>query len=341
MTSHEYKRMENKLAQSAKNKAGVAAGFAAGVFGAIGRFLSRRYTIVFVPHSEKRVYNLHITVLSFICFILVVSGIIGVSLWYGVSDSHARVAMANREGRHRETQASLYMLRDEIAMLLPEARRFEDTLSNVLSTLNISSNSNNNMMQNPSGDLSSFLGIQETSDGAIREVDELRRLRAILSETVDPLVGVRNLVDSQRALFTEIPSIWPVRNGLGRITMFFGQNVHPFHGRYYIHMGIDISTNRSGDPVVATADGQVVTLEFCPAYGNFILLRHRHGYFTRYAHLHSFNVALGQRVQQGQVIGFIGNTGLSTGPHLHYEVHIGSEIVDPYPYITRRPNMRR
>jgi murein DD-endopeptidase MepM/ murein hydrolase activator NlpD len=295
--------------------------------------------VVFVPHSEKKVYNLHVTVLSICCFLLVVFGILGAFFWYGASYTSTMYAMANRDVRLRDVQASLDQLRDETAMLLREARNFEGALSGVLSALGAGANSS--MVHDALGDLSSFLGIRETPDGMLREVDDIRRLSAYLSQTVEPIREIGTLLESQSTLLTEIPSIWPVRNGLGHITMFFGQNIHPTHGQYYIHKGIDISTHRAGDAVVATADGQIVAAEYAFDFGNFIIIRHRHGYYTRYAHLQSFRARVGQNVQQGEVIGYIGNTGLSTGPHLHYEVHIGSDVVDPYRYITLRSRVAR
>jgi murein DD-endopeptidase MepM/ murein hydrolase activator NlpD len=336
---HEYKRLENKLVQKVKNAAVAAAGFFISILKALGRFLTRRYTVVFVPHSEKRVYNLHITVLSICCFLLVVFGILGAFFWYGSSYSSTMYAMASKDGRLKDMQASLDQLRDETALLLREARSFESALSGVLSALGTGTNST--ISQNTTGDLSSFLGIKETPEGLLQEVDNVRRLSAFLSQAVEPIKEIGTLLDSQSALLTEIPSIWPVKSGIGNITMFFGQNVNPIHGQYYIHKGIDISTHRSGDPVVATADGQVVTADYATDFGNYIIIRHRHGYYTRYAHLQSFRVKVGQRVQQSEVIGYIGNTGISTGPHLHYEVHIGSDVVDPYRYINIRSSMAR
>jgi len=336
---HEYKRLENKLVQRVKDAAVVAAGLVAGIFKALGRFLTRRYTVVFVPHSEKKVYNLHITVLSICCFLLVVFGILGTFFWYGASYSSTMYAMASKDGRLKDTQASLDQLRDETALLLREARNFESALSRVLSALGAGANIA--ASHNTTGDLSSFLGINETPEGLLHEVDDVRRLSAYLSQAVEPIREIGTLLDSQSALLTEIPSIWPVKSGIGNITMFFGQNVNPIHGQYYIHKGIDISTHRSGDPVVATADGQVVTADYATDFGNYIIIRHRHGYYTRYAHLQSYRVKVGQRVQQNEVIGNIGNTGISTGPHLHYEVHIGSDVVDPYRYITIRSSMAK
>lgn len=336
---HEYKRLENRLVRKVKNAAVIAVGFFAGIFRAIGRFFTRRYTLVFVPHSEKKVYNLHVTVLSISCFLLVVFGFVGAFFWYGLSYTDTQYAMNYREGRLRDTQASLDQLRDETALLLREARNFEGALSSVLSALGISNR--NNPSQNTFGDLSSFLGIRETPQGLLPEVDDIRRLSAYLSEAVDPIIEIGSLLDSQNALLTEIPSIWPIRGGIGHITMFFGQNIHPIFGQYYIHRGIDLATHRSGDPIIAAADGLVVTAEYAFDYGNFVIIRHKHGYYTRYAHMQNFRVQVGQRVQQGEVIGFIGNTGISTGPHLHYEVHIGSDVVDPYRYITIRNSLSR
>ena len=336
---HEYKRLENRLVQRVKNTVVIAAVFIVSVFKALGRFLTRRYTIVFVPHSEKKVYNFHVTVLSVCCFMLVVFGILGTFFWYGSSYSSTMYAIANKDGRLRDMQASLDQLRDETALLLREARNFESVLSGVLSTLGLGGN--NSMPQNTSGDLSSFLGIRESPEGLLPEVDDIRQLSSYLSQAVEPIREIGTLLDSQSALLTEIPSIWPIKNGLGRITMFFGQNIHPILGQYYIHTGIDISTHRYGDPIVAAADGQVVTAEYAHDWGNYIIIRHKHGYYTRYAHMQMFTVNVGQRVQQNEVIGYIGNTGISTGPHVHYEVHIGSDVVDPYRYITIRSSMAR
>jgi len=336
---HEYKRLENKLVLKVKNAVVITAVFIVGVFKAIWHFLTRRYTLVFVPHSEKRVYNLHVTVLSVMCFLLVAFSVVGVFFWYGSSYSNSVYAMADRDGRLRDTQASLDQLRDETTLLLREARNFESALSNVLSALGI--NSRNSISQNASGDLSLFLGIRETPKGLLREVDDIRQLSTFLSSAITPITELGTVLDNQSSLLTEIPSIWPVRGGIGVISMFFGQNIHPIHGQYYIHRGIDIATHRSGDPIVATADGQVVTAEYTYDYGNFIIIRHKHGYYTRYAHMSNFRATVGQRVQQGEVIGYIGNTGISTGPHLHYEVHVGSDVVDPFRYITMRNTLAR
>ena len=130
--------------------------------------------------------------------------------------------------------------------------------------------------------------------------------------------------------------MWPIKGGIGHVSMAFGQNVHPITGQWYIHKGMDFSTYRSGDPVIATANGQVVTVGYDSSFGNNVIIKHKHGMYTRYAHLSTIRVKKGQFVSQRDVIGTIGNTGVTTGPHLHYEVHIGSDVVDPAKYVTMK-----
>jgi murein DD-endopeptidase MepM/ murein hydrolase activator NlpD len=336
---HEYKRLEDSLFQGVKNAAVSAGKGIAGALLAAGRFLTRRYTVVFVPHSEKRVYNYHISVLSILCFLMVAGAILGGGLWYGVSYNSARTILAGKDNSLREADANLNQLRDETALLLREVKDFETALSETLSALG--QDPSTQRQQVYGGDLGSFFNIRETPEGLLQEVDDVRRLSSYLSSAAGPIREIGSMLNSQSALLTEIPSIWPVKSGLGHISMFFGQNINPFSGQYYIHKGIDISTFRSGDPVVTTADGQVVTIEYTEDFGNYVIIRHKHGYYTRYAHLLSARVRLGQRVQQGEVIGYIGNTGLSTGPHLHYEIHIGSDVVDPYKYMNIRSSIAK
>ena len=336
---HEYKRFENRIVQKVKNIAAAVAGGMAGACRGLGRFVTRRYTVVFVPHSEKRVYHFHVTVLSMFCFLVVAAGAVGAFFWYGASYSSAQSILVSKDSRLRDVQASLDQLRDETALLLKEARGFENALSGTLSALGADLKSGNS--QAPSGDLNSFFGIRETPEGQLQEVEDVRRLSSYLSRAVEPVKEIGALLDSQSALLTEIPSVWPIKDGIGHISFFFGQNENPFTGQYYIHKGIDLSTYRVGDPVITTADGQAVAIDYDPGFGNYVIIKHKHGYYTRYAHLQSSRVKLGQRVQQGDVIGTIGNTGLSTGPHLHYEVHIGSDVVDPYKYINIRSSIAK
>ena len=126
------------------------------------------------------------------------------------------------------------------------------------------------------------------------------------------------------------PSIWPV---VGKLESGFGGRRNPFGGRgYEFHTGQDIDA-QTGDPVVAGAKGTVSFAGVQNGYGNLVVIDHGGGLTTRYGHLSHIDVAQGQGVERGQFIGKVGSTGRSTGPHLHYEIRINDEPVDPLQYL--------
>ena len=132
------------------------------------------------------------------------------------------------------------------------------------------------------------------------------------------------------------PSIAPVK---GLLTSSFGYRADPVTGQRALHRAIDIST-APGQPVRATADGVVVRARRNGRLGNSVDLSHGQGVMTRYGHLASYNVEPGERVRRGDVIGFVGNTGRTTGFHLHYEVRVDGQPVNPLAYILdRRPSL--
>jgi murein DD-endopeptidase MepM/ murein hydrolase activator NlpD len=124
---------------------------------------------------------------------------------------------------------------------------------------------------------------------------------------------------------TAVPSIWPVR---GQITAGFGQRMDPFSGEDAFHNGIDISVP-FGTRVETAADGIVLEAGPESGYGNEILIDHGYGFITKYGHLSRIFVVVGQVLKRGQVIGAVGMTGKTTGPHLHYEVHVKDAPVNP------------
>jgi murein DD-endopeptidase MepM/ murein hydrolase activator NlpD len=337
---HKYKRVENNIVRKVKNLAAAIGRGISSFFVRMFKAATHRYTVMLIPHSEKKVYNLHISVLSVVCVCLIMLGILGAFVWYGVGYSDTRSVLANKDNALRDTQANLDELRSGAADLFKSAKGFEAALNQTLQNLGLNRDVANSDQASLSSDLSSFLAINESADGTLKEVSDINQLARYLNDAVVPVEEIGDLINSQNALLTDIPSMWPIRGGIGHVSMLFGQNPNPFTGQYYIHKGIDLSTYRQGDPIIATADGQVVTVDIdLTGFGNYVIIKHKHGFYTRYAHLQSFAVTTGQRVQQGQVIGRIGNTGLSTGPHLHYEVHIGSDVVDPLKYINIRSDI--
>ena len=127
----------------------------------------------------------------------------------------------------------------------------------------------------------------------------------------------------------DAPSMWPVE---GRVGSGFGEREDPFNGEGKFHSGIDIEA-AYGTPVRAAADGESTGESMGAGYGRQVVLNHGHGYVTVYGHLSSVAVLPGQRVTRGQVIGYVGQSGRATGPHLHYEVRVNNTPVNPHKYM--------
>jgi murein DD-endopeptidase MepM/ murein hydrolase activator NlpD len=167
----------------------------------------------------------------------------------------------------------------------------------------------------------------------ISSLDQLYALKNTAltgAATVGISLGLtRNVTTADWIRANSSPNLWPVE---GQITGSFGERIDPFNGEGAFHSGVDISAS-VGAPVIAPADGRVVFADFEGGYGRAIVIDHGHGITTRYGHLASFAVAAGQYIHRGDTVGYVGMSGRSTGPHLHYEVRINSIPVNPYKYL--------
>jgi murein DD-endopeptidase MepM/ murein hydrolase activator NlpD len=137
-------------------------------------------------------------------------------------------------------------------------------------------------------------------------------------------------------LWNKRPSTWPISGG--RITSTFGYRDHPILGRVLLHEGLDIA-NAVWTPIYAPADGKVEESSFGPYFGNVVKIEHDSVYVTVYGHMQKAAVIKGQMVKRGDLIGYVGTTGRSTGPHLHYEVHKNGKPVDPMGFIVATDQM--
>lgn len=166
--------------------------------------------------------------------------------------------------------------------------------------------------------------------GLHEKVDKLRRKLYIESKSQDEVV---QLAENKEKLFAAIPAIQPIANKqLIALASGFGFRIHPVYKVKKMHSGIDFAAP-IGTPIYATADGKVAVVDVkFSGYGKMVEIDHGFGYRSRYAHMHDFAVRTGQNIKRGDLIGYVGNTGMSTAPHLHYEVHINGVQVDPVHY---------
>ncbi len=159
-----------------------------------------------------------------------------------------------------------------------------------------------------------------------KRLDILQKQIVVQSKSLDEIA---NLAEEKEKLLTAIPAIQPVKNeNLKRMASGYGMRMHPILKYRKMHNGMDFSAP-TGSLVYATGDAVVKKAQRTTGFGNLVVLDHGFGYETYYAHLSEFKVRRGQKVKRGEIIAEVGSTGLSTAPHLHYEVHKNGKVVNP------------
>lgn len=236
-------------------------------------------------------------------------------------------------------KAELSAMRDQYAVLEQEVEVLNDVLQNlhyrdgnIYRVMFEANPIDEDVWKAGSGGVNKyrFLDKYETGDlikDVSKKVDKLKRQMAIQSKSYDE---IGNMITNKQQMLASIPSIQPVSNKkLDRMASGFGWRIDPIYKINKFHEGMDF-TAPVGTEVYATGDGTVEVVNYSfKGYGNEIVINHGYGYKTRYAHLSKFKVKPGQKVKRGDVIGNIGNTGKSTGPHLHYEVLKNGIAVNP------------
>jgi murein DD-endopeptidase MepM/ murein hydrolase activator NlpD len=165
---------------------------------------------------------------------------------------------------------------------------------------------------------------------ALKEMhQELTQLQGVASKQETSLQTLIEYFEDKRSIYASTPADWPVR---GWVTSPFGSRISPITGKMQFHEGMDIAA-QIGTPVFATADGVVIKAGFEASYGDMVELSHGYGLKTIFGHNSRLNVKPGQHVKRGDIIAYVGDTGSSTGPHLHYEVRLNSLPVNPDRYL--------
>jgi len=284
------------------------------------------YTLIIVPHAKARFRKIRVPIR------LVQWGTVGLVLLSCL----AAITMIYTTRMSWEVY-SLRRLRVENAALVAKTREYEQRhglletrlheLEGVVTKLGVMAGIEKVLPDSRVGGVGGLTNVETVSpsfDSAT--LDGVEKTVTALQNRSKQLEGI--LAD-QRVLLASTPSIWPVR---GYLSAGFGNRIDPFTGQLDFHAGIDISTPQ-GTKIMAPADGVVISCAVKGGYGNALIVDHGFGIVTRYAHLDHFNVRAGQRVHRGEVIGFVGSTGRSTAPHLHYEVWVRDQAQNPIQYI--------
>jgi len=259
-------------------------------------------TIMIIPHTNRKPLNLKIP--SFGIFISIILWLIGTGYVFSIAiDTIEYYRMQQKvqyySGQFMEMKATMSALKKAEAEFrkLFSLRSKEKVLENM-----------------------------ETSDsGAI----DMEALKQQIKKSVEDVGDIRDYLSQQRDLYMAMPKGWPL---MGNVTSHYGRRKHPVTGGDDFHNGIDIGA-APGSPVAATADGIVSFSGWNGGSGNLVAVEHGFGYSTFYAHNKMNAVKIGQRVKKGDIISYVGSTGNTTGPHLHYEVWRNGSPVNPKSFI--------
>ncbi|QNK59018.1 M23 family metallopeptidase [Paenibacillus sp. PAMC21692] len=318
--------------------------------------LSKLFTFVIIPEANQSVKRF--TVSGYILVIvpsaialLAICAAIFISLFSGnaaklahlqarldLSQSGYEKSLQFKNDRIAALEADLTTLSaqaDQIENKISEIAELESQLKEIvgIQSTDVHISSANSMPLSEGGQGGEEFSLMQSAEAfslANRTGEEFDLLASLMDELKPSLEATKSAILKHQQLLDITPTIWPSDNR--KITSTFGVRRDPISGRSAVHNGLDIGGNR-GDPIYAAADGVVTLSERTYPQGNNILIDHGRGIETRYLHLNARHVEVGDKVHKGQLIGELGNTGRSTGPHLHYEVIVNGTHVDPKPYI--------
>ncbi len=304
--------------------------------------MRKRYYILFVARDEEgRVRKIPLPL--HYAYGFVAAAVIGAFTIVGLAGSYTRMLLKtesfNQVRAERETLAKSYKQMAQIAHDRDVQVASLGALANEVTALY---GMRQNRLMRPRA--SAAKAAKESTPLSLAFTDDVNQQNVKLS--IDEFYTLRNQAMSGRVTLAieggltssysgdwmqlaDAPSLWPVQ---GRVGSSFGERQDPINGEGAFHPGIDIEAP-SGMPVRATAEGDVLLAHMGAGYGREITIDHGHGVMTLYGHLSEIAVVPGEHVTRGQVIGYVGQTGRATGPHLHYEVRVHDVPVNPHKYL--------
>ncbi len=295
----------------------------------------QRFTVMLIPHSEKKIFNFQISFFTLI-FVTFTLGVVLVGFFLLATHytyTNEKITRVSQDLQNNET--TMENLKDEISGIRKAGRSFKASMDSVMRVIG---NQDYLNATGTGGISSQFLAPEDTAAGSLKELADLKSMTSLMENSVEPLDEINKVLTTYKELLADTPTMWPLKGVRGNITTRFGWTIHPFTHLGYLHTGVDIAW-ALGTPVEATANGTVVQTGYTEDAGNFIAIQHKYGFTTRYLHLLQIVTRKGNHVNRGDTIGYMGSTGLSTGPHLHYEVRLGANYVDPMNFLSITPDL--
>jgi murein DD-endopeptidase MepM/ murein hydrolase activator NlpD len=281
--------------------------------------LRKRFYIMLVARNSEGEL-LKIPIPLHYLYVFIAGALIGMLTITGMAGSYARMVMKTQRYNELRTEKEALKSRySQLELIAQENQLQAESLSSL------------------AGEVSALYGLKpdpafQQDDPASASIEQFYALKNTAMTGVASIgIGMDMNAETTRdwARVASGPTLWPVE---GRITAGFGERTDPFNGEGAFHRGVDISSPY-GTRVIAPADGVVQYADFINGYGRAIIVQHGQGVSTLYGHLSGFGVSPGQIVHRGDTLGYVGISGRSTGPHLHYEVRIFNTPVNPYKYL--------
>jgi murein DD-endopeptidase MepM/ murein hydrolase activator NlpD len=294
------------------------------------------YTLMLVPdtHSDVKRYQVKKKwlVQGLLSMALLVLIAVGTFVHYGMVVAEARANPALREDNLK--------LKQELAVVREQLKHIDSTLDRVerfdqkLRAMTLLSDPQRNLALGPvEAKMSPETGNEfvrgKATDSSESLGEKLDSLSASATRQEQSLQELQSYFLEQKSMLSSVPSVWPVR---GWVTSDFGSRLDPYTSERVMHAGLDIA-GEHGKEIVSPADGMVVFAGLEGGYGNVLVIDHGYGVKTRYGHLSSVSVKPGDKVKRGDAVAALGNTGRSTGPHLHYEVRVNGIAQNPRKFI--------
>ena len=303
-------------------------------------FGTSHFTVMLIPHSEKKIFSFQINNYIIMSFM----GVLTLSLlgiWYHYQTRQSLLADLNQV---IEADASYWEKQKKLSKLIEDSEFYFDNLNHELKDIfNIIGKKNNS--SRPRQDESLLSKILKEQDRAFFKKHNIehvlpKSLRSLISleEDMDHSLRqfdeIKETLEARKKVLGYIPNKWPIHRGQGYKTSAYGKRRSPFNrDKYEFHTGVDIGAPPR-TPIVASGDGWVRFSGTKHGYGKVVIIRHKYGYETLYAHNYKNLVKVRQKVKKGQKIALLGNTGRSTGYHIHFEIRIDGVALDPWPFIT-------
>ena len=250
----------------------------------------------------------------------------------GIKANVPRLAELKKENALQKEQI-LYMARriDQVTLEMNELRKLDHKLKVMV---NFETGEGDEQFTGVGGSDPALLdpkkALKKVDHELVRAMHQaLDNLNSDINSNKEDKAGLQEFLENQKMLLASTPSIWPTK---GWLSSRFGYRKSPFTGKKEFHKGVDVSA-RMGAPIVASADGTVSSTGWDRGYGRIVVIKHGYGLKTKYAHLKKSLVKKGQYVKRGETIGLVGNSGRTTGSHLHYEVHLNGVPVNPLRYV--------